>query len=79
MKSKWESPTAQELAAPSETPTCLLGPSPTGGGGLCSYACGALTCLSGTGRSITWPRAAAPDVIDSEATAARCVCPDNLF
>jgi hypothetical protein len=59
MKSKWEPPTAQK-------PICAFGdshlasPPPKGSGGLCSYVCGvALTCLSGTGRSITWPRAAA--------------------
>jgi hypothetical protein len=60
-------------------------PRPTGGGGLCSYACGALTCLIGTGRSITWPRAAArhgrstgSSLLDNQIRSARLVCPDSL-
>ena len=45
MKSKWESPTAQETSCAFGDSHLAL-PPPKGGWSLCSYACGALTCPS---------------------------------
>jgi hypothetical protein len=91
MKANGSLPAAQSHSAPTEDSHLAL-PRPTGGGGLCSYACGALTCLigsltclMGTGRSITWPRAAArhgrstgSSLLDNQIRSARLVCPDSF-
>src|SRR5262249_54035603 len=58
MKSKWESPTAQNPSAPSEPPT-LHRPRRRGVEVSALMRAAALTAPSGTSRSVTWPRAAA--------------------